>query len=107
MSLYTRRYPGGGLVGPELFAKRLRQLMKEAGLTAYAVAKRAGLTRQSVSYILAGERDPSWTTVRKLARALGVSVEAFDVGEPEGLPSPEEAKPGKPGPKLGRRRKKK
>jgi hypothetical protein len=35
--------------------------------------------------------------VRKLSRALVVSVEAFDVGEPEGLPSPEEVRPRKPG----------
>jgi transcriptional regulator with XRE-family HTH domain len=97
MAAFARAYPGGNLAGPEVFAKRLRQLMKGRGLTAYALAKRAGLTRQSVSYLLAGDREPNWTTVRKLARALGVGVEAFDVGEPEGLPSPEEARPGKPG----------
>jgi transcriptional regulator with XRE-family HTH domain len=107
MVAYTHAYPGGVLAGPDVFKRELRRLMKARGLTAYALAKRAGLTRQSVGYILNGDREPNWTTVRKLARALGVSVEAFDVGEPKGMPSPEEAEPGKPGrPPGGRRRKK-
>jgi transcriptional regulator with XRE-family HTH domain len=97
MVVYSRRYPGGLLAGLEVFAKRLKQLMRERKLTSYALAKRAGVTRQAVGYLLTGESEPNWTTVRKLARALGVSVEAFDIGEPEGMPTPEQAKPGKPG----------
>jgi transcriptional regulator with XRE-family HTH domain len=101
MTLLMHSYPGGLLAGPEVFAKRLRELMREKGLTAYAVAKRAGITRQSVSYILGGDREPNWTTVRKLARALGVGVESFDVGEPEGMPQQQK---GRPGPKPPVRR---
>jgi hypothetical protein len=33
-----------------------------------------------------GDSEPSWTTVRLLARALGAPVSAFEVGE---LPLPE------------------
>ena len=82
-----------------IFARRLQQLMREKGVTAYRLAKQIGMTRAAVSYLLTGDRDPAWSTVRKLARALGVSVESFDVGEPEGMPSAREAAPGKPGPK--------
>lgn len=60
------------------FARRLKQLMKERGLTQYALAKKAGVTRQSVSYLLSGEREPNWTTVRLLARAMDISVADFD-----------------------------
>jgi transcriptional regulator with XRE-family HTH domain len=82
------------------FARRLRQLMREKGLTQYALAKRSGLSRQTVSYILGAGRDPVWSTVRRLARGLGVTVQDFDVGEPEGVPTPEQAAPGRPGRKA-------
>jgi transcriptional regulator with XRE-family HTH domain len=88
-----------------MFGKVLKGIMKEKGLTKYAVAKRSGLTRQGVGELVRGVSEPSWLTVRRLARALGVGVEAFDVGEPAGLPSAEEAAPAKRGPKGPRKRK--
>jgi transcriptional regulator with XRE-family HTH domain len=74
----------------------IRRLRKERGWTRYGLAKRAGLTVPSV--VSAEDRgiDPLWSTVRKLARALGVPVTELDVG-PLAMPSPEEAAPGKPG----------
>jgi transcriptional regulator with XRE-family HTH domain len=102
----TATVPTGPAVKAPTFAKLLKGLLKERDLTTYALAKRSGLTRQAVGYLLAGDREPSWSTVRRLARVLGVTVLAFDVGEPEGLPSADEGAPGKRGPKGPRKRKK-
>ena len=66
------------------FADRLKQLRESANLSQYALAKKSGLSAQAISMIEKGEREPGWETVRKLAKALGVSVAAFDViGESE------------------------
>jgi transcriptional regulator with XRE-family HTH domain len=63
------------------FGERLTELREAADLTQYALAKKSGLSKQAISLLERGESEPTWITVRKLARALGVSVEAFDVGE--------------------------
>ena len=65
------------------FGVRLKQLREEAGLTVYALAKRAGLTQINVHRIEKGERDPAWPTAVKLAEALGVSLAAFDAVPPD------------------------
>ncbi len=57
------------------FAARLRALMAAASLDAPALAAKAGVSRQGLYRLLAGERAPSWDTVQKLAAALGVSTE--------------------------------
>lgn len=60
------------------FAERLRALREEAGLTMYALAKASGVSKQALSKIeaeLVGE--VSWTTVQRLAQALGAPFEAF------------------------------
>lgn len=59
------------------FAARLIQLRESAGLSQYELAKRAGLTRQTLSRLEMGESVPTWPTVQLLAVALGVSCEAF------------------------------
>jgi transcriptional regulator with XRE-family HTH domain len=71
---------------PETFAARLQALRVAAGLSQYEVARRTGLTKQTVSVLERGGRDPTWTTVRLLAHVLGVSVTQFEVGD---LPLPE------------------
>lgn len=60
------------------FRKRLKKLLREAGLTQYALAKKSGLSRQAISALAKGDSAPSWETVRRLARALGVKVQDFD-----------------------------
>jgi transcriptional regulator with XRE-family HTH domain len=45
------------------------------------LAKRAGLSRQTLSLLELGKREPTWATVRVLARALGVTCLEFDEGE--------------------------
>jgi transcriptional regulator with XRE-family HTH domain len=59
------------------FARRLTQLREAAGLSQYEVAKRAGLTRQTLSRLEMGESVPTWPTVQLLAAALGVDCTAF------------------------------
>jgi transcriptional regulator with XRE-family HTH domain len=59
------------------FAHRLIRLREQAGLSKYELARRAGLTRQSLSLLELGLREPAWLTVQVLALALGVSCEQF------------------------------
>jgi transcriptional regulator with XRE-family HTH domain len=78
------------------FAAQLARLREGAGLTQYALAKKSGLTKQAISRLEMGTRDPGWETVQRLALALGVDYGAF--ADPEvRLPDPGEARrPGRP-----------
>lgn len=60
------------------FGRRLASLREAAGLTAYALAKRSGVTQSFIGKLERGEKGPSWATVLKLAAALGVGVSAFE-----------------------------
>jgi transcriptional regulator with XRE-family HTH domain len=77
-----------------MFADRLARLRDAAGLSQYALAKRSGITKQAVSRLEKGEREPSWETVQRLALALGVDCRAFT--DPD-LKLPPEAPPAKRG----------
>lgn len=59
------------------FADRLRELREAAGLTAYALAKKCGLTKQALYRLEEGSSEPTWQTVQLLAVALGVDCSAF------------------------------
>ena len=91
--------------GPEI-GERIKQLRESAGLSQNELGRRAGISGQAVSLIEAGKRDPTWGSVLKLARALGVTISAFDPDtdqleqEPDGPPAEEP-------PTMPRRRKKK
>jgi len=99
------------------FADRLQALLDASGMTAYALAKRAGLSKQAVSRLLAGTPDPAWETVQRLARALGTDCTAFADDElemPEETPARPRGRPkkeapaeavAKPAGKNGRKRK--
>jgi transcriptional regulator with XRE-family HTH domain len=76
------------------FGARLAGLMTARGLTAYALAKRSGVTKQSLSKLLQGVHAPSWETVQRLALALGVGCTAF--ADPS-LTLPPQAPPGQRG----------
>lgn len=78
----------GITVGNSSFAARLKELREAAGISQYHLAELAGLSRQALNHLEAGKRQPTWETVRALARALKVSVEAFD--EAVATPEPEE-----------------
>jgi transcriptional regulator with XRE-family HTH domain len=60
------------------FGNRLRALREEKGLTQTALGQLAGgMATSAVARLEAGDRTPSWDTVLLLARALGVSTDAF------------------------------
>jgi transcriptional regulator with XRE-family HTH domain len=60
------------------FNERLKSLREAAGLTQEKLARTADMSTSAVSKLEQGGIDPSWSTVQRLARALGVRVEAFD-----------------------------
>jgi transcriptional regulator with XRE-family HTH domain len=62
---------------PKQMGKRLRQLRTEKEMSQAALAQRAGLTREYVNRLEAGQQDPSLTTISALAKALGVPVAAL------------------------------
>lgn len=81
------------------FAERLREERERAGLSQYALAKMTGLSKQALSHLELGKREPTWQTVQLLALALGVDCRTFadpDVALPEPPTDP---------PKRGRPRK--
>jgi transcriptional regulator with XRE-family HTH domain len=61
----------------QVFARRLGELREAAGLSQYELARRAGLTRQTLSRLEMGDSEPSWGTVQMLAAVLGVDCRAF------------------------------
>ncbi len=63
------------------FGAILKLLREKAGLSQRKLASRAGLAFQGISFLEKGLRQPSWATVRRLARVLGVSVVEFDALE--------------------------
>jgi transcriptional regulator with XRE-family HTH domain len=65
------------------FAKRLRELRDAAKMTQTELAERAGSHRQTIAQLETGVRKPTWETVQALARALGVSCQAFETEQPE------------------------
>lgn len=78
----------------ETFADRLRALREVAGISQYRLAKLSGLSKQAVSYLESGQYQPSWETVQALAKALGVTCEAFVVDDDDQGEAPvEEAEP--------------
>jgi transcriptional regulator with XRE-family HTH domain len=59
------------------FKDLLRELRKNAGLTQEELATKAGVPLTSLRGHEQGQRIPSWASVVKLARALGVSTDVF------------------------------
>lgn len=58
-------------------ALRLKRLRKARGLTQQALAVKAGLSPGYLARLEVGMQDPRASTLRKLARALGVPVAAL------------------------------
>jgi transcriptional regulator with XRE-family HTH domain len=59
------------------FNERLRQFREAAELTQEGLARRADLSLSFITKLERGGMDPSWSTVQRLAKALGVSTDAF------------------------------
>jgi transcriptional regulator with XRE-family HTH domain len=59
------------------FGKRLKAFRLRAGFTQVALGERTGIHARTIINLENGERDPNWTTVIALARALGVTPNDF------------------------------
>jgi transcriptional regulator with XRE-family HTH domain len=59
------------------FADRLTALRQAAGLSQYELARRTGLSRETLSKLEKGDREPGWETVQLLVKVLGVSCTDF------------------------------
>lgn len=98
----------GGTVAPESqlpngFGKRLNSIRVKAALTQSQLADRAGIHIVTVSRLERGHIDPSWTMVKNLAEALGVTPDAFLEGdEPQPPTQPDD--PDQPDRPLGKRK---
>jgi transcriptional regulator with XRE-family HTH domain len=78
------------------FGLRLKELREVAGLTQPGLAEKAGMSKGGIADLEQGVNQPSWDSVRKLAAALGVTTEAFNVA-----PSPDVKPAGRGRPKAG------
>ncbi len=58
-------------------ATTLRSMRMESGETQEDLAHRAGLTVAAYARIERGHANPTWTTVRRIAVALGVTLSAL------------------------------
>jgi transcriptional regulator with XRE-family HTH domain len=96
------------------FAERLRSIREAAGLSQYEVARRTGLSRETLSKLEQGDREPGWETVQLLAHVLGVACTEFmdpgvkppvlEAPAPRGRPKKEEPEaPAAPKPKGKRK----
>ena len=59
------------------FLDTLKSLMAQQDLTAYALARKSGVTKQGMYKLLDGSNEPTWETIQKLAIALGVDCTVF------------------------------
>lgn len=96
------------------FSKKLCELREQRGLSQYALAKLSGLSKQALSKLELGNREPTWQTVQLLALALGVDPAAFvdpsikppadagDAVKPRGRPKKDVGEVKTPGKKNGK-----
>lgn len=70
--------------------QRIRQLMKERGLTEYRLALDSGLSKSTVSALLHRNTTPSVPTIEAVCNALGITVSQFFAEEGDSLSVNEE-----------------
>lgn len=76
----------GTIAMSNTFARRLKRLRQEAGMSQEDVARKAGVSLSTIVKLEAGNVEPTWATVRAIAKAIGVSVVKFeeeDTSEPD------------------------
>jgi transcriptional regulator with XRE-family HTH domain len=88
----------------ELMAKKFHELLQEQleakGVTPYRLRQLTGLSAGAVSKLVNGESMPTWDSLLKICKALGVTCEAFVVEVELPEPSPERPK-GRPAREKG------
>jgi len=62
----------------DTFARRLHQLRTAAGLSQYALAKKSGVSKQYVSELERGLKEPSLAVAALLAHALDRRLDCWD-----------------------------
>lgn len=62
---------------PQTFADRLKAERQKACLSQYALARQAGISKQALSRLEGGHSEPVWSTVQKIAKALGIDCRSF------------------------------
>lgn len=67
---------------------RLKDLMKEKGMTSVRIAELVGMHKTNVSNIINGKQMPSVETLERFANALGVRFTELFVLEEESTPQP-------------------
>lgn len=70
--------------GKRFFARQIKTLRLTAGLSQPDLARRCEVGLSTVRQFEYGQREPTFGTLVKLARGLGVSLAAFDA--PDGPP---------------------
>jgi transcriptional regulator with XRE-family HTH domain len=65
------------MTNPAWFPDRLRELREQAGLTQEQLAERVGVKRDAVARWESGRREPGWSSILALCKALGVECTAF------------------------------
>lgn len=63
--------------------RRIAQFREERGLSQSALAKQMGSSQSAISQIEAGERNPSFETLRQIAKALGMTPAMLVGADPE------------------------
>lgn len=61
----------------EIIGARIRKLRKAHDLTQEALADRAGIDRSHMGFIEQGRRQPTLTTLVKITRVFGISLESL------------------------------
>jgi XRE family transcriptional regulator, regulator of sulfur utilization len=59
---------------PTQMGQRIRRLRKSKGWSQYVLAREAGISREHIRRLEAGESDPTLGMLTKLSRALGVTL---------------------------------
>jgi transcriptional regulator with XRE-family HTH domain len=70
-----------GVITHMAFHERLKSLRDAAGLSQEALARAAGISTSAVTKLEQSGKEPSWNTAKKLAKALGVSLDDLAVDE--------------------------
>src|SRR5437764_9986281 len=78
------------------FARKLRAAREAAGLTQAQLAEKAGCHPMTLAKLEAGRNEPAWPLVRALARALGVTCQAFETDTTDPVPADEPRPRGRP-----------
>lgn len=59
----------------EIFAKRLKNIREEKGITQAELAQKVDLQTAAISHFETGQRKPSFENLKKLANALNISID--------------------------------